>query len=150
MVAGSAVVKFYRSVKPCVAPNGGEFLLDRLLADDQRFGKRVEDLVGRPIDPDDVRVAGGDAGATFKLPAGIAALRGWALVGGGAVDGRDLSAHGAQVRRQLASMMDGIEENEPQKCSHRLLRGEFSTIVELRALIPGRFVHLGNSIGELV
>ena len=55
---------------------------------------------------------------TFGLPAGTPALRGWAFVGGGAVDGWDLSAHGTQIRGELASMMDGIEENEPEKCSY--------------------------------
>jgi hypothetical protein len=79
-----------------------------------------------------------------------AALRGGALVGGGAVDGWDLSAHGAQVRRELASMMDGIEEDEPEKSSYRLFRRELAAIVELRDLVPGRFVHLGNSIDEFI
>ena len=111
-----------RILEPGVVRNGGEFLSDgRLL---MTSGSEKE-LKIWSVESDDVRVAGGTP-----------ALRGWAFVGGGAVDGRDLSAHGAQVRRQLASMMDGIEENEPEKRSYWLLRGEFATIVKLCGAVP--------------
>src|SRR4026207_1754078 len=58
------------------------------------------------------------------------------------VDGRYFTPHRPQIRRELAAVMNGVEQDKPEKRAHRLLGAHLAVVKELRRAIPRRLVQL--------
>src|SRR5688572_14183775 len=72
-----------------------------------------------------------------------------AAVRGRTVDGGDLTAHGAEVRRELPAVVDGVEEQHPDELARRLLQYDLAPGRKLRRLRPPRLVHRGDAAHEV-
>src|SRR6185295_12614058 len=66
------------------------------------------------------------------------------------VDGRYFGAHGPEIGCELAPMMNGVEQDKPEKRTHRLLGHHLAVVIELRRAIPCGFVQLRDALAELV
>src|SRR6266571_890778 len=53
-----------------------------------------------------------------------------------AVDGRNLPAHRPDVRAELATVVDGVEQPQPAEAARRLADGVFAVYIEWRFLFP--------------
>ena len=71
-------------------------------------------------------------------------IRGWP------VDRRHVSAHWAQVCRELTAVMDRVEQNELEELVCRLLGDDLPLVIELRGAVPGLVVHPRHHVGQLI
>lgn len=94
--------------------------------------------------------AGARAPATFSIawnPVNV--LRARPLIGRGPIDCGDLCAHGAQISRELAAVVDGIEVDHPEKAAGGLLGYLLSVEEELRGMFPGLVADSGHALDQL-
>ncbi len=96
--------------------------------------------------PDPVVTNGFEHGE--MIPPAQVTLRG-RVVAGGAINRRYLAAHGANIRAQLAAVMDGIEEHEPQQVTQRRLPRQLALDQKPSVALPRHLIQPADPLAQI-